>query len=146
MDIGTTIALAKSAADAFKAIRDAVGKKPEAVNAELTKLNAIIFEMQEQLRQAHAEITDLTTQLHEAKRLLQFNDELQFRSETGVFWKGEWPYCPNCWEANRKPVRLQEMANGIWSCPVEKASFSLDYRKEPKPWESRGHRGQRVRY
>ncbi len=134
MDIGTTIALTKAAADAFKAIREAVGKKPEVVATELTKLNGVILQMQEQLRQAHGEITELTTQLNETKRLLEFKEELQFRPETGVFWKGEWPYCPNCWEAVRKPVRLQEMANGIWSCPVDSASFSLNYRKEPKPW------------
>src|SRR5689334_22424323 len=119
MDIVTGISLTKGAADAVKAIREALGKKPEVVNAELIKLNGIILEMQEQLRQAHAEITGLTNRLNEVGRLLEFRDELQFRAETGVYWKGEWPYCPNCWEGNRKPVRLQEMANGIWSCPMD---------------------------
>jgi hypothetical protein len=133
MDIGATIALTKSAADAFRAIRDAIGKKPELVNTELSKLNGIILEMQEQLREAHGEITAITSHLDDAKRSLQFQDELFFHPGNGVYWKGAWPYCPNCWEVDRKPVRLQERANGIWSCPVNGAVFSLGYTKEPRP-------------
>ena len=39
-----------------------------------------------------------------AKRMADFGAE--FTKGEGLYWRDNFPYCPSCWDVDRKPVRL----------------------------------------
>jgi hypothetical protein len=77
------------------------------------------------LQDADEENRSLRQQLADAKRMADFGKEFHF--EQGVYWRERYPYCPACWDVERKPVRLAgplqnptNMATQIWACSEHK--------------------------
>jgi hypothetical protein len=95
-----------------------------------------------ELQNAYTTLQDLNRQLAEENRQLKEQKELESRLmfDNGVYWRaarvqdeisGEWiteisdehppsgPYCPSCWDLDRKLIRLQ-----VWS---SQKSSALDF-------------------
>jgi len=135
MDIATGLAAAKSGVDVVRTIatllkqsdveidRADIASRLHLVSDQLLDARTALIEAQEEQQQ-------LRTQLAELSRALDFGAEFKFRS--GVYWREGFPYCPSCWEADRKPIRLgggitdpQSYSHQLWTCPFHKVSYRL---------------------
>ena len=140
MGIPEGIAAAKAAFDVSKVALDLVRyPKPdtEAVRARLIEMQDLMLSAQRALGEAEEENRKLRTALDERARLEEFGK--QFTFEEGVYWFRDYPYCPNCWDVDRKPMRLDGpfwhsfVGEGCreWNCLIHKSSHNT---RERAPW------------
>jgi len=93
-----------------------------------------VFSSKRALDEAEEENRNLRARLAEARRVSDFGAD--FEHSEGVYWKADYPYCPNCWEAGQIPMRLTgpveswavAEAQREWTCPIHKAMFALRFR------------------
>ena len=131
--MGTTAAVSAAAGlSAVKAVFDVsksiseLLKQPKVDAAEVVKqLNLVLqyaADAQRSLYEAEKAIAELERRLEDRARTEEMGKG--FTSEVGVYWLDNFPYCPVCWDADRKPVRLAgpqssiEMGMQLWDCPV----------------------------
>ena len=129
------IAAAKAAFEVSKLALD-LTRHPnldsQAIHARLIELQSLILSAQSALGEAQEENRTLIDQLDQRKLHLEFAK--QFVSAEGVYWVGNYPYCPNCWEIEQKPMRLSgpfysgNSQSGKWACPKHNATFFLRVR------------------
>lgn len=79
-----------------------------------------ILEVQEKLLEMQSKIQDLEKENSELKEKLKIKENLIYRNN--VYWinnkdKEDGPFCPRCWDADKKLVRLQ---------PFDKSDYSYD--------------------
>jgi hypothetical protein len=103
------------------------------VTARLLELQGLILETQRALGDAEDENRGLRRRVDELTNVVEFGNDFEF--EEGVYWKRNYPYCPNCWDAERKPTRLSgpyasSGPKSRWDCPLHKTIFHL-LRKSP---------------
>ena len=87
-------------------------------------LQATIHDIAEENRKLMRQVEDLS-------RCADFGNE--FKSSNGVYWRETVPYCPICWDVERKPVRLSGPLPAInapagklmWICTLDNGQFPL---------------------
>lgn len=129
MAIVEGIAAAKAAFEVSKVALD-LTRYPKlditAIHAKLLELQGLILSAQQALGEAVEENRQLRRDLDDRDRLKAFGKDFKF--EDGVYWHRDYPYCPNCWDVDQKPIRLTGpygLSNSDWDCPVHKAKFYL---------------------
>lgn len=123
--IGTALASIKTAADLAKIIKDSSSSLEQAeVKFKLAELVGALAEakmdiasIQEVLIKKDEELSSLQAQL-EIKGKIIWEKPYYFLVE-GTSKEG--PYCPTCYDNNKKLIRLQDQTNGIWGCQVCKS-------------------------
>jgi hypothetical protein len=83
------------------------------------------------LADADDEHRELKRQIEELKRMADFGKDFQL--EQGVYWRDNVPYCPVCWDIDRKTVRLSGPAGKStgfmdvygWECCFHKVWFGI---------------------
>lgn len=127
IDIAAGLALCKNALDIVMAVRKAIRDKKKLTDEEirdyLETLQDKLVDVKTALMEADEENRSLKGQLAEAKRMADFGAE--FTTGEGLYWREKYPYCPTCWDTERKAVRLGEIPfdtdrGEIWQCPVHK--------------------------
>lgn len=131
MDIATGLGIAKTSVDLIKGIREALKKKTlsnEEILAYFADLQDRIVDLKTALADADDETRTLKRELEEQKRATDFGGQL--KPMDGVYWHDDYAYCPACWDADRKPVRLGGPVNVIdrgqfkaWTCPIHKVEY-----------------------
>jgi len=134
MDIVVGIGLAKTSLELIRGVREALKKKAlsnQEVTDYLSDLQDKIVDIKTALVDADDENKELKRQLVDAKRMAAFGAE--FTTGEGLYWRERFPYCPACWDVDRKPVRLAgpvgnpDSRNGkIWQCPVHKVHYMTE--------------------
>ncbi len=84
-----------------------------------------IMELREAVLELQEENAGLKQKLREAEDALKVQGEIQF--DGAVYWRSEngnktGPFCPQCFDAERKLVRLQDYEDA-WYCTKDKQSF-----------------------
>jgi hypothetical protein len=136
MNIAAALSDAKTAFELARALQSGLARqqiKPEEVPARLMELQQHILSMQAILHDLAEENRTLSRRVEELQRSADFGKEFKF--EDGVYWYRDYPYCPNCWDVDRKPIRLTGpygMTNADWDCPIHRAKFYL--KKYYKPY------------
>ena len=105
--------------------------KPDELPARLMELQQHALGLQATVHDLAEENRKLAAKVEELGRCADFGKD--FVSEQGVYWREDAPYCPTCWEVDRKPVRLSgptNMAIGApgrmeWSCSRDKGIFLI---------------------
>lgn len=98
-------------ASAIAAVKAAASIAKEAGKLELYEK---ILDLRDQLMQADDENRALRRRVDELEEQLRWKERLVFRYN--VYWgradedDPEWPYCPRCWDAERKAIRLVKTA------------------------------------
>lgn len=97
------------------------------------ELQQHILTMQAVVHDLADENRKLRYKVEEFERITDFGKD--FESKEGVYWRDNYPYCPNCWEADRKPTRLAgpyRIANSPsthpikkWNCPIHNITYCL---------------------
>jgi hypothetical protein len=106
-------------------------------------------EMRDYLETLQDKLVDVKTALADAdeeqrglqqriKELEQYADiGKNFTPGYGVYWIDAYPYCPTCWDVDRKPVRLagpqpQSLHRGKedWKCPLHKIDYQINMRAQ----------------
>jgi hypothetical protein len=137
MPIVEGIAAAKAAFEVSKIALD-LTRHPkldnDAIHARLLELQGLILSAQSALGDALEENRKLASELQEEKRRGGIGE--QFTFEEGVYWHRNYPYCPNCWDCDRKPIRLDgpyatNTSNTSWNCSQHKSRYYLKRRQ----WE-----------
>jgi hypothetical protein len=135
MAIVEGIAAAKAAFEVSKVALD-LTRYPkldnDAIRAKLLELQGLILSAQAALGEARDENTVLRAELDLRNVRQEFAK--QFVAAEGVYWVSNYPYCPNCWEIDQKPMRLSgpfysgNNVNGKWTCPGHNSTFFLRLR------------------
>jgi hypothetical protein len=133
MDIAAGLAAIKTSFDVIKGVRELLKHDkldPVEISNKLRELQEQMLDAQVALGDAQEEIRRLRTELAEQLRVREFGIEFQFNE--GVYWHRDYPYCPNCWDAERKPIRLDgpyavpdAPSRSSWICPTHKSKYYL---------------------
>jgi hypothetical protein len=91
-----------------------------------------MLDARDALSEAQDEKAALEARIVELTRMADFGKD--FMTSHGVYWKDAYPYCPVCWDVERKPVRLSgpiRIQGGgpveQWTCPFHKLPISLSW-------------------
>src|ERR1017187_8647118 len=108
IEIAVGLALAKNALDIVRAVREAIKEKKKFTEDEmrdyLETLQDKLVDVKTSLADADDQMRALKRQVEELKRMSDFGAE--FKLENGVYFREGVPYCPVCWDVEKKPVRL----------------------------------------
>lgn len=134
MSIAVGLSATKTGFDLIKSVRELL-KRPEVdpaeISARLLELQELMLDARSALAEAQEDNAKLQTQVDELSRMADFG--ATFSSANGVYWHDGFPYCPVCWEVDRKPVRLggpvppYGSAFQDWTCPFHKSTFKLSH-------------------
>jgi hypothetical protein len=140
MEISTGLAAVKNSVDLLAKLRDALRTtelKPDEILTRLAEMQDMMLNARMALLDAKEQEAALKSRISELERV--HNIAADFKHEEGVYWYANYPYCVNCWDAGRKPIRLEgpyrvpNMANSPsrkWTCPVHKTVYYLRNRPE----------------
>jgi hypothetical protein len=132
--IAAGLSATKTGFDLIKSLREVLGRgdiNPGDVQARLVELQSLLLDAQRSLSDAQEETRQLIAANQELRRMAEIGGEFTF--EEGVYWRERAPYCPICWDTDRRPVRLTgPMANPAmppgrmgWTCPLHKGEFAI---------------------
>ena len=134
---------------AAKALLEVTAKVTDMAQSPETKMTDVRGKLHEMLihaasaltvlNEAQIEIFELRHQLDDRNRLKELGSNLTF--DEGVYWYREYPYCPNCWEVDQKPMRMAGPTQSSYSrdnvydfaCHIHRFNHSVTGRK---PWAS----------
>jgi hypothetical protein len=105
IDIVVGLGLAKNALDIVKAVREALKHTkltPEETKDYLDTLQDKLVDVKTALADADDESRELRRQIEELKRMADLGKD--FQPMEGVYWRDNVPYCPVCWDVDRKTV------------------------------------------
>jgi hypothetical protein len=135
MTIAAGLSATKTGFDLIKSARDLLTRaeiNPAEVQARLLELQALMLDARDALSEAQDEKAKLEARIAELTRMADFGKD--FKPAHGVYWYEGFPYCPTCWDVDRKtvrlggPVRLERPAGmDTWNCPFHKTSYSLHW-------------------
>jgi hypothetical protein len=93
-------------------------------------LQNVLLNLQGRLLDLESENNALAGELVKLKEVEQNARNLTFSK--GVYWKGpeegrraEGPYCPNCWDMDRKLIRLNSQDEDLFQCAFHKTLFHM---------------------
>jgi hypothetical protein len=138
MTISGGISATKTGFDLVRSVRDLVrrqGVDPAEISARLLELQELMLDARNALTDAQDEKEKLEKRIEELMRMADFGKD--FTLEEGVYWRGGVPYCPICWDVDRKTVRLggplvrpAGFCNSMaWECPFHKTAFTVSTEK-----------------
>jgi hypothetical protein len=134
MSIAAGLSATKTGFDLIKSVRELLKRQevdPAEISARLLELQELMLDARTALSDAEEENKTLRTRIEGLVRMADFGDA--FSRANGVYWHDGFPYCPVCWEVDRKPVRLggPEPPYGSlfqdWTCSFHKSVFKLNY-------------------
>jgi hypothetical protein len=135
MNLTAALSTAKTAFDLARSLQNglAIGQvKPEEVPARLMELQQHILSMQAIVHDLAEENRGLNEEVSDLKRCADFGKEFTF--DEGVYWYRDYPYCPNCWDSDRKPIRLDgpyasnSETSCHFNCPQHKSKYYVKVR------------------
>jgi hypothetical protein len=134
MTVAAGLSAAKNGFDLLKNIREQLVKSqvldPAELSGRLLGVQELMVDVRTALAEAQEEKASYEAQIAELKRMAQLGKE--FKPAHGLYWTDGFPYCPTCWDVDRKPVRLAgPVRNGQtgrgdhnqWTCPFHKSVF-----------------------
>jgi len=140
IDIATAVKIAKDLFDFSKDLRGAYQRKevkPDEVADRLLQIQEIALQLQQALSDARDENSKLQTRIADLSRMADFGKA--FKTAYGVYWHEAYPYCPVCWDVEKKPVRLSgpiRIPGGgpfeQWTCPFHKQPISISWNALPE--------------
>lgn len=139
IDLVAGLGLAKNAFDIVKGVREALKQKkltPDEMKDYLDTIQDKLVDVKTALADADDERRALLKRIEELERYAEIGKA--FISAHGVFWYEGFPYCPTCWNVDRKPVRLGgpkpigSGQNHAWTCPIHKLDFAFSYITQSK--------------
>lgn len=135
MAIAEGIAATKAGFDLVRRALELVKREDlnrEEISARLLELQGLLLETRQALSDSADENKTLLAKNADLQRYADIGN--QFTFSEGVFWHEDYPYCPNCWQIDRKPVRLDGpsgIANTEFRCPIHKSIYiSQKYERE----------------
>jgi hypothetical protein len=131
MTIAVGLSAVKTGFDLIKSVREIVKRQdfdPGEVSARLLELQDLMLDARTALTDAADEKVKLEVQIGDLTRMADFGSEFKFVE--GVYWREKFPYCPVCWDTERKPTRLGGPVHlpgqgYIWQCPFHKPQYVL---------------------
>ena len=129
--ITSGISAAKTGFDLIKGVRELLAQPDIDVKEILQRLTSIqdyLLEARSALFDAQDEHQQLQKRIAELSRMADFGKH--FTNACGLYWYERNPYCPVCWDVDRKPVRLAGPivvgnVNDHWTCPIHKLAYSM---------------------
>jgi hypothetical protein len=107
IDLVAGLTLAKTSLDIVKGVREALKQKkltPDEMKDYLDTLQDKLVDVKTALADADDERRELLKRIEELTRMADFGKD--FKLAEGVYWREGVPYCPVCWDVDRKTARL----------------------------------------
>jgi len=116
-EIAGAITGIKSAIEITKTIGKSI--KDTETNTKFIQLIQALSEATIQLASVQQELIARDTKIRELEGQLKIKDEYEFREN--FVWKkgstdGDERYCPKCYQADDRPIRLQKLQRDMWQC------------------------------
>ena len=113
-----TLRVAREAAKQLKSTE--LSEKLQEVHELVADLRQHLFNLEDENRRLQSENEGLRS-TKEIEEQMSYEGEVYFRTADG---KKTGPYCPLCWDADRKLVRTQLASDRRHFCNLHKVSFS----------------------
>jgi len=134
MDIATGLAAAKSRVEVVRTVATLLKQSGEIDRLEIANrlylVSDLLLDARTALIDAQEEQQKLRKQMAELNHSLDFGKSLE--PGHGIYYRDGFPYCPVCWEADVKPVRLsggfrddEDCSYQCWTCPIHKANYRI---------------------
>jgi len=110
----------------IETIKDVVTLVQKADNIDLVKH---VLALQTQAQELIEENRNLKEKVRELEGLLQLAKSLSFQAPFYVADGDPVPFCPRCWEADRKPVHVVKIFGGArtrWDCVECRRTYMID--------------------
>lgn len=139
--VGVGLSAVKTSFDLIRSLRELLTKpevNPDEVQARLLEIQALLIDAQKGLADAEDENRLLRGRIEELERSADFGKDFTF--EEGVYWYRDYPYCPNCWDRDRKATRLDgpyvalhdvnaaSNTKTLWKCMAHASMYYLKRR------------------
>ncbi len=124
IDIAAITATFKAAQGVVKEIGAlATRARNKDVNEKVIDLQQHVLTLQTQFLELVNENNELKRRDSERERIAQIEKEVEYRES--VYWRGnEGPFCPKCWDDERKLIHLNPGATkGTYGCGVCKEGY-----------------------
>ena len=129
----------------YEAIKDVITVAERLKDAELKQTLATVRMEGAKLAEENARLREELVALRErlcAEAAILHRDNVYWKRVEGAPEEG--PFCPTCWDGERKPVRMAEWAEDLWwKCPVCRCSVQRPGMAPPEPRPSRPEPWQR---
>ena len=135
--ITAIISSIKAATDIAKLLKDSD------LSLEKAEMKLKLAEMINALADAKIEISDIQNVISEKERKIKeleeaLNTQKNLQYEKPYYWaiennKKDGPFCQQCYDNNKKLIRLQDNRNGIWTCPTCNNHFQDSSYQDPRP-------------
>lgn len=120
----------KTATDIAKLLKNADTSLEKAeLKLKLAELIEALAEAKLQTANIKEGISEKNKTIKELEGKLNLQSTMQFQKP--FYWciegeKKDGPFCPQCWDNNKKKIRLKDYRNGCWSCLTCNNSFRDD--------------------
>jgi len=119
-----------SSIDTIKELLDlALSAKNHDLYSRINGLSQELIEYQQENLSLKKKVIELEETLN-TKESLKFEDHVYWLIKDG---KKDGPYCPKCWDANEKTIRLRVLNNGFRTCPNCQNGFDSQERPSAQP-------------
>lgn len=145
MAIAEGLAATKTGFDLLKSVVELLRREDldrNEVIQRLLEIQGLLLHARSALADADEEKSELNRQVVELRRMADLGKD--FVRKFGVYWHELDPYCPVCWDVDRKPVRLagpkdnpRQAGHQDWDCPIHKSAYSLFWNARTQLKESR---------
>jgi hypothetical protein len=109
---------AKTAFDIVRGVNEMVrhptSESATAINHNLIEVQDLLLATQRALLESGEENLRLGERVKELSRWADFSRE--FSREEGVYWRKKRPYCPVCWDVDKKPTTMAGPSRD-WAAP-----------------------------
>jgi hypothetical protein len=146
--IASGLSATKAGFELVKSLREVLRKDeidPHEVSNRLMELQELMLDARSALADAQDEKAKLEARIAELTRMADIGQ--RFEHKEGMYWYERFPYCPTCWDVDRKPVRLagpvrneKDKVWNIWTCPYHKTAFHLLYNLQSSLWPDKNTR------
>ena len=138
MDIESGLSATKIGFELLKGIRELLKRDQvdaHEISNRLMELQELLLTSRDALNDARDQKLKLEARIAELSRMADFGKD--FKSAHGVYFYEAHPYCPVCWDVDRKPVRMSGPVTNAtvalgdnWTRPFHKLPITL-------PWNVR---------
>jgi hypothetical protein len=91
-----------------------------------------ILDLEEEIIELTTENRSLKEQVQKLEEIKNIEEKMSFKRPFWFMDGDETPYCPKCWEGEKKNIHLIELFSGRWKCPVCDTLIDLENRRGVK--------------
>lgn len=126
--IGSLLSSVRAATDIAKLLREAGVTLDQAeIKLKIADLVGTLADAKMEIAAIQGTIEERDKRIQELEQALELQGQIQF--DRPYYWRifgstRDGPFCQQCYDAERKLIRLQGFTDGVWNCVTCKNTFA----------------------